>query len=66
MMLMQGAPLLAIGCNRYFKSHGALQLDAGQCINALEYAANLEAEVFGKSAAGFFQASLSCSMDNDA
>lgn len=62
-LLMDGAPLLAIGRNRYFKSGGALQLDAGPFITALEYAAKVEAEIFGKPAAGFFQAavaSLSC------
>ncbi|MEX1199491.1 MAG: TIGR01458 family HAD-type hydrolase [Methylophaga sp.] len=65
-LLMEGAPLLAIGRNRYFKSGGALQLDAGPFITALEYAANIEAEIFGKPAAGFFQAavaSLSCTAD---
>ncbi|MDX1573193.1 MAG: TIGR01458 family HAD-type hydrolase [Methylophaga sp.] len=65
-LLMEGAPLLAIGRNRYFKSGDALQLDAGPFITALEYAANVEAEIFGKPAAGFFQAavtSLSCTSD---
>lgn len=58
-LLMAGAPLLGIGRNRYFKSQGALQLDAGPFIQALEYAAGVEAEILGKPAIGFFQAALS-------
>jgi HAD superfamily hydrolase (TIGR01458 family) len=57
-LLMKGAPLLGIGRNRYFKSAGELQLDAGPFIRALEYAADTEAEIQGKPAAGFFQAAV--------
>lgn len=57
-LLMQGAPLLGIGRNRYFRSGNALQLDAGPFIQALEYAADIEAEILGKPAAGFFQAAV--------
>lgn len=57
-LLMKGAPLLGIGRNRYFKSAGELQLDAGPFIRALEYAADTEAEILGKPAAGFFQAAV--------
>lgn len=65
-LLMDGAPLLGIGLNRYFKKDGALQLDAGPFIKALEYAADIEAEILGKPAAGFFQtavSTLSCKAD---
>lgn len=58
-LLMDGAPLLGIGRNRYFKSSGRLQLDAGPFIQALEYAANVEAEILGKPAEGFFHAAVS-------
>lgn len=65
-LIVDGAPLLGIGRNRYFKSDGLLQLDAGPFIAALEYAAAIEAEILGKPAAGFFQAalaSLACAAD---
>ncbi len=57
-LLINGAPLLGIGRNRYFKSCGQLQLDAGPFIDALEYAAEIEAEILGKPAAGFFHAAV--------
>ena len=55
-LLMEGAPLLAVGRNRYFRSGEALCLDAGPYIRALEYAADVEATVVGKPAAAFFHA----------
>ncbi|WP_438970716.1 TIGR01458 family HAD-type hydrolase [Methylophaga sp.] len=58
-ILMEGAPLLGIGRNRYFKSAGKLQLDAGPFIQALEYATDIEAEILGKPAIGFFHAAVS-------
>jgi len=57
-LLINGAPLLGIGRNRYFKTAGSLQLDAGPFIQALEYAADTEAEILGKPAAGFFHAAV--------
>ncbi len=57
-LLINGAPLLGIGRNRYFKTGGKLQLDAGPFIQALEYAADTEAEILGKPAAGFFHAAV--------
>jgi HAD superfamily hydrolase (TIGR01458 family) len=53
-LLMEGAPLLGIGLNRYFKSEGQLQLDAGPFIRALEYAADIEATILGKPSSDFF------------
>ncbi|TFH88597.1 TIGR01458 family HAD-type hydrolase [Billgrantia azerbaijanica] len=57
-LLLEGAPLLAVGTNRYFRQHGALHLDAGPFVKALEYAAGIDAVVLGKPAAGFFHTVL--------
>lgn len=53
-LLMEGAPLIAIGDNRYFKAEGKLHLDAGPFVRALEYAAGVEAIVTGKPSVAFF------------
>ena len=53
-LIMDGAPLLGIGRNRYFRAKDKLCLDAGPFIHALEYAANREAEIIGKPAPAFF------------
>ena len=55
-LCLEGAPLVAMGCNRYFKLGDSLQLDAGPFVKALEYAAMTQAEVVGKPATAFFQA----------
>jgi HAD superfamily hydrolase (TIGR01458 family) len=57
-LLLTGAPLLAIATNRYFKDFDGLSLDAGPFIAALEYAAQVEANVFGKPEPSFFAAVL--------
>lgn len=57
-LLMAGAPLIAMGRNRYFKEAGGLSLDMGPFVAALEYAADIEAEVVGKPASAFFQTAL--------
>jgi HAD superfamily hydrolase (TIGR01458 family) len=57
-LLIEGAPLIGIGRNRYFKSGGKLYLDAGPFIHALEYAAGVEAEIMGKPAPAFFMAAV--------
>lgn len=57
-VLEQGAPLLAVGDNRYFRASGELWLDAGPFVRALEYAADVEAIVLGKPAPAFFHAAL--------
>ena len=49
-----GAPLIAIGMNKYFKADDGLQLDAGAFVHALEWAANTQAIVMGKPGAAFF------------
>lgn len=58
-LLLEHAPLLAMGRNRYFRdSDGRLSLDAGPFVAALEYAAQVEALVLGKPAAEFYHAVL--------
>ncbi len=53
-LIVEGAPLIGIGRNRYFKNNGKLCLDAGPFIQALEYAAGVEAKIMGKPATAFF------------
>lgn len=53
-----GAPLLAMGYNRYFKLHNQLHLDAGPFIKAIEFAASVDAVIVGKPASAFFQHAL--------
>ena len=57
-LLMDGAPLIAMGDNRYFMEDEGLSLDIGPFVRALEYAADTEAVVRGKPAAGFFHAAV--------
>lgn len=57
-LLLAGAPLLAMGDNRYFHSRGALRLDAGPFVRALEYAAGVQALILGKPSAQFFNGAL--------
>ena len=57
-LLIEGAPLIGIGRNRYFKSGGKLYLDAGPFIHALEYAAGVNAEIMGKPSPAFFMAAV--------
>lgn len=63
--LVQGAELLAAAKNRYFKDDdGALSMDAGGFVAALEYAAGQEARIVGKPSKEFYH--LACeSMDVD-
>lgn len=55
-LLMDDAPLLAVGMNRYFRREGSLHLDAGPFIRALEYAADVEALIIGKPGRKMFEA----------
>ncbi|APE31341.1 hydrolase [Halomonas aestuarii] len=57
-LLLEGAPLLAVGTNRYFRQAGTLHLDVGPFVRALEYAAGIEARVLGKPSGDFFHAVL--------
>ncbi len=54
-IVQKGGPLIAIGYNRYFREEGALMLDAGPFVKALEWAADVQAVVTGKPSADFFQ-----------
>ncbi len=57
--LMDGAGLLAIAKNRYFKDRdGMLSLDAGGFVALLEFAAQKEAKILGKPSRDFFR--LAC------
>ena len=50
-----GAPLIAVGMNRYFQGEQGLQLDAGGFVKAIEWAANCTALVMGKPSQDFYQ-----------
>lgn len=58
-ILLDGAELLALGSNRFFREADGLSLDVGPFVKALEYASGQEAVVLGKPAAGFFQSAVS-------
>lgn len=57
-LLMEGAPLIAMGDNRYFAEEEGLSLDIGPFVRALEYAADTNAIVLGKPATGFFHSAV--------
>ena len=56
--LMDGADLIALQKNRYWRTETGLSLDAGPFVAALEYASNKTATVVGKPGAGFFASAL--------
>ena len=57
--LMEGAAFFALAKNRSFKdADGALSIDAGAFVTALEYATRQEAVLLGKPAEDFFAAAL--------
>lgn len=57
-LCQQGAPLLGIGNNRFFKLNGQLLLDAGPFIKAIEFAASTQAIILGKPSPDFFLQAL--------
>jgi len=62
-LLLEGAPLLAMGVNRYFLEVDKFILDAGPFVAALEYATGTQATVLGKPSREFYReavASLGC------
>jgi HAD superfamily hydrolase (TIGR01458 family) len=63
-LLMDGAPFLAMGNNRYFRDRDGLSLDIGPFVAALEYASGATATVLGKPAPAFFHAAVE-SLDCD-
>lgn len=56
--LMEGADLLALQKNRYWRTGGRISLDAGPFVVALEYASGKTATVVGKPEKNFFQFAL--------
>ena len=54
-LCLDGAPLIAIGHNKYFKRGGEFYLDAGPFVEAIEYACDTEAVITGKPAITFFK-----------
>ena len=56
--LLEGAELLAIQRNRYWKTDDGLTLDAGPFVAALEHAAGRQAVTAGKPSAAFFEAAV--------
>jgi HAD superfamily hydrolase (TIGR01458 family) len=58
-LVLDGAPLLAMGYSRYFKEPEGFSLDIGPFVAALEFAADTSAKVLGKPAPEFFQAAVS-------
>ncbi len=56
--LVEGAPLVAMHRNLYWRTAGGLELDGGAYIVALEAAAGVVAEVCGKPSPPFFRAAL--------
>lgn len=57
-LLIDGAELVALQHNRYWRSAEGLVLDVGAWSAALEYAAEVEATVVGKPSALFFEQAL--------
>ena len=50
-----GAPLIGIGMNKYFKDEEGLKLDAGAFIHAIEWAADTRAVIMGKPGRDFYE-----------
>jgi HAD superfamily hydrolase (TIGR01458 family) len=57
-LLMDGAELVALQKNRFWRTPDGLSLDAGPFVAALEYATGQEAVVVGKPARAFFSTVL--------
>lgn len=54
-LCIEGAPLIAIGHNKYFKKNDEFFLDAGPFVEAIEYACDIEAIITGKPSPEFFK-----------
>ena len=57
-LLLEGAELVTLARNRYWKDHGGLMLDVGAFAAALEYGSGKTATLVGKPAPSFFAAAL--------
>jgi HAD superfamily hydrolase (TIGR01458 family) len=55
-ILIEGGRFYALARNRYFRTAGGLELDAGPFVAALEYASGVEARVIGKPDPDYFHA----------
>jgi len=55
-LVLEGAKLVALQKNRFWKVDQELVLDAGPFVAAIEYAAGAQAQVIGKPSPEFFQA----------
>ncbi len=55
---MDGAELLALQKNRYWRTENGISLDAGPFVAALEYASGKTATVVGKPEKSFFRLAL--------
>jgi HAD superfamily hydrolase (TIGR01458 family) len=56
--LMEGAGLIALQKNRYWRTRDGLSLDAGPFVAALEYASGERAVVVGKPEEAFFRIAM--------
>ena len=54
-MVMDGAELVALQKNRFWRTEDGLSLDAGPFVAAIEYATGRDAKVVGKPSASFFE-----------
>jgi len=54
--VLEGAPLVALHRNRYWKTEGELVLDVGAFVAAFEYATGREATLVGKPSRALFEA----------
>jgi HAD superfamily hydrolase (TIGR01458 family) len=57
-ILLNGAELLAMGVNRYFKDGDQFSLDAGPFVHALENASGKQAIIIGKPAREFYMSAV--------
>lgn len=57
-LLLQGAELITLARNRYYRAAGGLVLDQGPFVVALENASGLEATLVGKPSIEFFRWAL--------
>ncbi len=58
-LMLEGAELVALARNRYWRSAEGLMLDAGPFVAALEHASGTAATLMGKPSAAFFAAAIS-------
>lgn len=56
--LMEGADLMALQKNKFWRTEGGMSLDAGPFVAALEYASGKRASVVGKPERDFFRLAL--------